>query len=60
MNPLGSCKDMHRLVAESMDRRLSLVLRLRVRAHLLFCDACTNFQLQMEWIRKAMRRFDEH
>jgi hypothetical protein len=35
---------------------LSLIERLRMRLHLLVCDACTNFNGQMALLRKAMRK----
>ncbi|MGA2549316.1 MAG: zf-HC2 domain-containing protein [Burkholderiaceae bacterium] len=60
MSLIRTCKEMHRLVAESLDRPLSPIQRLQMRLHLSFCDACTNFKHQMMWLREAMRRFDEH
>ena len=54
-----TCKEVHRLVSEGLDRDLSLVERVRMRLHLLVCDACTNFNGQMRLIRSAMRRWPE-
>jgi len=51
-----TCKEVHRLTSEGLDRELSLVERLRVRLHLMVCDACTNFTGQMQLLRRAMRR----
>lgn len=51
-----TCKEVHRLTSEGLDRELSLVERTRVRLHLLVCDACRNFTDQMELIRRAMRK----
>lgn len=51
-----TCKEVHRLTSEGLDRELSLVERTRVRLHLLVCDACRNFTGQMELIRRAMRK----
>jgi len=53
-----TCKDVHRMVAESFDRDLPVWSRLQVRLHLAVCDACTNFRKQMTLLREAMRRFD--
>ncbi len=50
-----TCKEVHRLVSEGMDRDLSLVERARMRLHLLVCDACTRFNGQMDLLRRAMR-----
>lgn len=51
-----TCKEVHRLVSEGMDRELSLVERTRMRLHLMVCLACTNFSGQMDLLRRAMRK----
>ncbi len=51
-----TCKEAHRLVSEGLDRDLSVFERLRIRAHLTVCDACTNFNGQMVLLHKAMQR----
>lgn len=51
-----TCKEVHRLVSERLDRNLTLTERARVRLHLLACDACTRFSRQMALIRSAMRQ----
>jgi predicted anti-sigma-YlaC factor YlaD len=50
-----TCKEVHRLVSEGLDRELSLLERTRMRAHLLVCRACQNFNGQMAFMRRAMR-----
>lgn len=50
-----TCKEVHRLVSEGMDRDLSLVERTRMRLHLVVCAACTRFNRQMDLLRRAMR-----
>ncbi|HEX7644162.1 MAG TPA: zf-HC2 domain-containing protein [Burkholderiaceae bacterium] len=50
-----TCKEAHRLVSEGLDRELGVFERLRIRAHLTVCDACTNFNGQMILLRQAMR-----
>lgn len=52
-----TCKEVHRLTSEGLDRELSLVERARVRMHLLVCNACRTFDGQMRLIRQAMRRW---
>ncbi|MGO4381146.1 zf-HC2 domain-containing protein [Pseudoduganella sp. RAF53_2] len=52
-----TCREVHRLVSEGMDRDLSFVERTRMRLHLMVCDACTRFNGQMDVLRKAMRGF---
>lgn len=51
-----TCREVHRLVSEGMDRKLSLVERSRVRLHLFVCIACTRFNDQMDLLRRAMRQ----
>ena len=51
-----TCKEIHRLASEGLDRDLTTVERLRMRLHLLVCEACTNFAGQMSLIRRAMQR----
>ena len=51
-----TCREVHRLVSQGMDRKLSLVERGRMRLHLLVCAACTRFNGQMALLRRAMRQ----
>jgi hypothetical protein len=51
-----SCREVHRLVSEGMDRKLSLVERTRMKLHLMMCQACTRFSGQMDLLRRAMRQ----
>jgi predicted anti-sigma-YlaC factor YlaD len=51
-----TCSEVHRLLSESMDRKLSRIERMRVWVHLLVCRACTGFNRQMDLIRRAMRQ----
>jgi hypothetical protein len=51
-----TCREVHRLVSEGMDRDLSLVERTRMRVHLMVCEACTRFNGQMNLLRMAMRK----
>ena len=51
-----TCREVHRLVSEGLDRDLSLVERTRVRVHLWVCVACTRFNGQMDLLRRALRQ----
>lgn len=51
-----TCKEIHRLTSEGMDRDLRFVERARIRLHLLVCAACRNFTGQMTLLRRAMRQ----
>lgn len=52
-----TCKQTFLLGMESGYRQLSWRERLGVRMHLMFCNACGRFRRQMDFIRKAARRF---
>lgn len=52
-----TCREVHRLVSEAMDRDLTLIERTRMRVHLMVCGACTRFHQQMDTLRGAMRNF---
>ncbi|MDB5773618.1 MAG: zf-HC2 protein [Burkholderia sp.] len=52
----ATCKEVHRLTSERLDRELSLIERARVSMHLLVCIGCRNFDGQMRLIRDAMKR----
>jgi len=54
LNP--TCREVHRLVSEGLDRDLSLVERSQVGVHLLVCEACTRFNHQMDVLRQAFRQ----
>ncbi len=51
-----TCSEVHRLTSEGLDRDLTAIERLRMRAHLPVCSACRNFSGQMQLIRRAMRQ----
>jgi len=51
-----TCKEVHRLTSEGMERELSMIERARVHMHLAVCKACRNFTDQMSLIRRAMHR----
>ncbi len=50
-----TCREVHQLVSERMDRKLTLMERMRVGSHLIVCAACTRFNEQMSLLRRAMR-----
>ncbi len=50
-----SCKDVTRLVSESMDRSLPLGTRMGVRLHLLMCRFCARYERQLRLIRETAR-----
>jgi len=48
------CKEASHLVSQTMETKLSFRQRLGLRLHLMLCDACTQFSLQLETLRLAM------
>lgn len=51
-----TCKEVHRLTSEGLDRELSLVERTRMQVHLLTCQPCRTFTEQTQLLHKAMQR----
>jgi putative zinc finger protein len=51
-----TCKEATRLVSQGLDRRLGFGERLRLRLHLVVCDGCRSFKVQMWVLRKAAQR----
>jgi hypothetical protein len=54
---LPNCKQTHQLVSEGLDRRLTLGERSKLKLHLSICESCTNFNAQMQLLRKAMHAY---
>jgi hypothetical protein len=52
-----SCKDASRLISQLQDGNIPLPERLRIRLHLLLCDACTRFERQVRFLREALRNY---
>ncbi len=50
-----SCRDVTRLLSESMDHSLPLGKRIGVRLHLLVCRFCARYKRQLLLIREAAR-----
>ncbi len=48
------CRDAARLLLARENRPLGPLERLSLRAHLLICTACTNFDGQVRFMRAAM------
>ena len=55
--PLIACKDVSRALSQMQDADVAFPLYLRLRLHLLLCDACTRFEQQLHFLRLAMRRY---
>ena len=54
---LISCKDASRAISQMQDGNVSLPLYLRIRLHLIWCEACRRFEEQMGFLHRAMQRY---
>ncbi len=54
-----TCKEVIRLLSESMEHPLPLPQRIKIRVHLLICKWCTRYQKQIGFIRAILRRDPE-
>jgi len=52
-----SCREASRLLSEAMDRDLKLSERVALRYHLVICTACTRFNAQVQFLRRAMKAY---
>ena len=59
MMGMPSCRDMSRLVSESMERKLSFRQRVGVRIHLLMCSLCSRFRRQLLFLREIAQQLDD-
>jgi hypothetical protein len=49
------CREAARLISQHADLPLPLARRLKLRLHLVICDACSNFSRQVQHLRKGVR-----
>jgi len=52
-----SCQQASRLLSQQQDEALTFGKRLRLRLHMMYCDACTNVSRQFTALRLAMVRW---
>ena len=50
-----NCKEVTRMVSESLDRKLPLHQRMGIRVHLFMCKFCSRYRKQLLILREAMR-----
>ncbi|RMF92176.1 MAG: zf-HC2 domain-containing protein [Nitrospinota bacterium] len=51
---IRSCKEVTRLVSESLEHELSLMQRIVVRVHIFMCQSCTRFRKQILFLREVL------
>jgi hypothetical protein len=54
---LISCRDASRAMSQMQDGDVPLPLYLRLRLHLIFCEACRRALEQMRFLHIAMRQY---
>jgi len=52
---MHNCKEITRMVSESLDRKLPLHQRMGIRIHLFMCKFCSRYRKQLLILREAMR-----
>ncbi|WP_032092699.1 zf-HC2 domain-containing protein [Necropsobacter rosorum] len=52
-----NCRQVTKLISDSRERTLNLQEKIGMKAHLLFCPHCRNFQQHCKQINKLMKQF---
>lgn len=55
MKLMLDCRALARLLSQSQDEAPPLVIRARMRLHLLTCQSCRNVDEQMHFVRTAVQ-----
>ena len=50
-----TCRQASQLISRSLDQPLPFMTRMKLRFHLLICDACTRFNRQLQQIRDSVQ-----
>jgi len=51
-----TCKEVSVLLSQAEDRELGPIERLSLETHLKLCEGCRQFQKQLGFLRRAVRR----
>ncbi len=54
------CREMVRILSQSMDEPMPLVMRIKKRIHFLICCWCQRYEEHLRYIRDTASRFPEH
>ena len=52
-----SCQQASRLLSQNQDEPLPFGKRMRLRLHLMYCDACSRVSRQFETLRIALQKW---
>src|ERR1700757_2179412 len=53
------CRELVRILSESLDRPMPLSMRIKKRIHYLICCWCHRYEEHLHYIRKTARHFPE-
>jgi hypothetical protein len=59
-NHTPNCAEMSRLASQSLDRKIPLGLRLKMRLHYLMCCWCKRYRKQLQFLHQTAPGLDEH
>jgi len=54
------CREMVRILSQSMDEPMPLGMRFKKRVHFLICCWCQRYEEHLQYLRKTARSFPEH
>jgi hypothetical protein len=54
------CQEMVRILSQSMDEPLPLMMRIKKRLHFLICCWCQRYEEQLHYMQRTAREFPEH
>ena len=57
MRLIPTCRETSELLSQAQDRPLTRRERFLVHVHLPLCNGCRNFRAQLDFIRRAARRY---
>jgi len=52
-----TCPEVVRILSLGMEKRLSLMMRIKLRIHYLMCSFCERYMRQLKYIREVSREF---
>lgn len=54
------CREMVRILSQSMDEPMPLMMRIKKRLHFLICCWCQRYEEHLRYLRQTARQFPEH
>lgn len=56
---MPSCEIITHKISESMDHKISIADKIRIRMHLLFCELCTRYRDQLIVLQKMISKYSQ-